>query len=272
MKPNRVLKALREGQVVAGAFVSELRSPFAGLLLEAAGLDFMMIDMEHSPFSMETTGAMLAGCRETPVVPFVRIPELRRECVLKPLDLGAAGVLLPRVETAAEVADLIKYAKYPPAGDRSLALCRAHNEYRRGSAAEVTAAANREIMVMIQIETRRGLENVDQILAGPTPDLVFVGPSDLALCLGTEPELTGRLLTEALARIVAACAARAIPVGIHASDAAVMPALIEHGIRFLSCDTDTGALIRAWRHAGAAVHAAYEARATDPNAGNTGRN
>ena len=75
-----------------------------------------------------------------------------------------------------------------------------------------------------------------------------------------------------LARIVAACAARAIPVGIHASDAAVMPALIEHGIRFLSCDTDTGALIRAWRHAGAAVHAAYEARATDPNAGNTGRN
>jgi 2-keto-3-deoxy-L-rhamnonate aldolase RhmA len=223
--------------------ISEMRTPAVGPVLSAAGLDFMILDMEHGAFSFETVNDILLSCRGTRVVPFVRVPELRRECFQKPLDAGALGVLVPRVETREEAETAVRYARYAPEGDRGLSLRRAHGGFRKADPYDFTAAANARIMVMIQIESETGVRNIDSILETPGLDLVFIGPSDTAHSYGRGREAEMR---EGVLRVVQACANKGVSSGIHHADPSYIDELARHGLRFVSCNTEVGAMIGAF--------------------------
>jgi len=253
---NTVLSALQAGRIVVGCMISEMRSPAIGPVLDAAGLDFMILDMEHGAFSYETVNDILLACRGTRVVPFVRVPEIRRECFQKPLDAGAFGVLVPRVEKREEVEEAVRYSRYAPEGDRGLSLRRAHGGFRKAPRDEFTDAANRRVMVMVQIETERGVRNIDSILETPGLDLVFIGPSDLAHSYGI-----GRAneMREEISRVVRTCAEKKIASGIHHADLSYVSELVRNGLQFVSCNTEIGALIGAFSDAAGMLRSPREA-------------
>ena len=107
---------LKKGDLVVGLMVSELRNPNFVHMLGQNGYDFFILDNEHGAYSPETVSDIIAAARGAGIAPIVRIPEIRRESILKPLDSGAAGLLVPLVNTAAQAREVIFHAKYPPLG------------------------------------------------------------------------------------------------------------------------------------------------------------
>lgn len=254
-RTNRVKDELAKGNVVCGCMLAEMRTPAAGMMLDSAGLDFFIIDMEHGSFSHETACDIIAACRGLCIVPFVRVPGIDREAFQKVLDAGAMGVLVPRIETpeeAAQAADLLRYA---PEGSRGLSLRRAHSGFGRPDLAQFTAEVNRTVMLMLQIETRRGVENLDTISDVPGIDLLFVGPSDLAHSYGTGNATEAE---RAIDRVVQVGRDKGIATGIHHSSLPYLTRLIESGMRFFSINTEVGALISSLSQTASAVRAGAE--------------
>lgn len=234
------------GGMATGLIITELGSPMVGPMLHAAGVDFMIVDMEHGSFCYEAVAAMIAACRGTRIVPYVRIPEIRRECITKVLDAGAQGVLVPGIESAHDVERCVEYARYAPAGRRGVSLRKCHTGFSPSTRVAYTAEANRRIMIMGQIETTRGVEMVDELAAADGLDLLFIGPSDLTHCLSpTSDNNVDVLLDKALATIIDAGKRHGKIIGVNTADAQVAAKLLAQGVRFVSMGTDVGSFIDA---------------------------
>lgn len=193
MKP-----ALASGAVLRGLMVSELKTPFLGAILDSAGMDFAILDQEHGSYGSDMLAMLFAGFRGGRCQPIVRVPEIRRDAFLTPLELGAAGVLVPRVETADQARAIVDFCRYPPGGSRGVSLSRAHTGFKRVTAADYLPRANAEILIGVQIETAEALNVLDDILAVEGIDMAFIGPSDLSVSCGispglTEPEMAGHI-------------------------------------------------------------------------------
>lgn len=237
---NRIKSALSRDNVVCGCMVAEVRTPAIGMILESAGLDFFIIDMEHGSFSHETVNDIIVSCRGLNIVPFVRVPGIQRESFQKPLDAGALGLLVPRIETVKQVEEAVELIRYAPLGSRGLSLRRAHSGFSKPEPFEFTSRANSRVMLMVQIETKRGVENIDAITDVEGIDVLFVGPSDLAHSYGDGEE--GQV-ERAIERVVQVGRAKNIATGIHHSSLPYINKLIGAGMRFISVNTEVGAMI-----------------------------
>lgn len=151
--------------------------------LGASSFDAILIDAEHSPLSVEGLESLLRAADLAPKPAIVRVPEVG-SYIARVLDLGAAGVVVPRIETAAQAAEVVERARYAPEGRRGAGPGR--GQAYGGSLVDYVAKANAELLVAIQIETVAGLEAREQILATPGIDAVVIGPFDLATSLGVE--------------------------------------------------------------------------------------
>lgn len=249
-RTNRIKSELSRDNVVCGCMVAEMRTPSIGMILESAGLDFFIIDMEHGSFNYETANDIIVACRGLNIVPFVRVPGIGREPFQKPLDAGALGLLVPRIETPEQVQEAVELTRYAPMGSRGLSLRRAQSGFTRPDPVQFTAEANRNVMLMIQIETKRGVENIDAISHVEGIDVLFVGPSDLAHSYGTSD--AGQV-DRAIERVVQAGKAKGITTGIHHSSLPYVTRLIGAGMRFISINTEVGAIIGSFRETTAAI-------------------
>jgi 2-keto-3-deoxy-L-rhamnonate aldolase RhmA len=172
------------GEVQIGTWVTMVRTPAVLTLLQAAGLDFARVDMEHSPFSMETVADMatLARALDFPLV--VRPPEGNREWITRLLDAGVWNLHIPQVDTPAQAAAVAACARYAPLGERGMYGFGPHTMYRTLPPGEHTAAANARVHVTAMLETKRAFERLDEIAAVPGIDALTIGPTDLAQDLG----------------------------------------------------------------------------------------
>ena len=241
---NWIKSALARKETVVGLMVSELKTPMLGAILDAAGMHFAILDQEHGAYGPDTLAAMVAGFGGTRCRPVVRIPEIRREYFLTPLELGVSGILVPRVESREQAEAVVRYGRYAPLGDRGVSLRRAHTGFRRVERDAYTAKANDEVLLMVQIETRPALDRLDEILSTPGIDMAFIGPSDLSMSCGVEGSLRAPALREIVDRIVEASVRNGVAVGIHTYDMAVAAELVAAGLHFVSCNTDVNALMK----------------------------
>lgn len=170
----------RVRQELLGATVA-IPSPAVVEALARGPFPALCIDAEHAPLGVERLEAMLRAADLGPVPVIVRVPEVG-SYIARVLDLGAAGVLAPRIETAAEAAEVVDRARYAPEGRRGAGPARGQG-YGAGLA-DYVARANAEVLVAVQIETAGGLAAADEILAVPGVDAVVIGPFDLATSLG----------------------------------------------------------------------------------------
>src|SRR5688572_30351346 len=172
------------GEVQSGTWVTMVRTPAVLTLLQAAGLDFARVDMEHSPFSMETVADMatLARALDFPLV--VRPPAGNREWITRLLDAGVWNLHVPQVDTPEQAAAVAACARYAPLGERGMYGFGPHTMYRTLPAGEHMAAANARVHVTAMLETKGAFDRLDEIASVPGIDALTIGPTDLAQDLG----------------------------------------------------------------------------------------
>lgn len=203
--PERSLKDLtRTRDLSVGHFIVEFATPGIGHMMKNAGCDFVLFDMEHSGFSIETVKSAVRYMEAARLPMITRVPSKHYDHIARVLDMGAEGIMVPMVNNADEARAVVDAAKYTPEGGRGVALGIAHTNYRAGAILDDLAAANTRTTIFAQIETAAGVENVDEIAATPGIDCLWVGHFDLSASLGVPGEFDHPLFTDAIDETIAA--------------------------------------------------------------------
>ena len=252
---NRVLAHLRQDRTAVGCMVVEFRQPSLMQLLANALFDFVIIDNEHGPFTVETVADLSRAARGAGLTPIVRVPALDYAHITQSLDGGAQGIMLPRVAHESEVREAVGMMKYPPMGRRGAVLARGHTEFKGGPLLPALERANHETMLVVQVETAAAVERLDQILAVPGVDAVLIGPTDLSVALGVGGDMEAPLLHDAIRRTIEACRRHRVIPGIHTNEIKWSAHWAREGMRLVSISSETGFLMKAGREAADGVRA-----------------
>ena len=236
MRRNPVRAAVRRGELVVGTMVVEFGTPGIGRLAAAAGSDFVLLDTEHNAWELETIRSVVSAARGFDTVPLVRVPATEYHLIARTLDVGALGVMVPMVESAAQATAFVRACRYPPAGRRGFGIF--YRDEWQGSLGETIAAVNEEILTIAQIESAAGLDVVEEIAAVEGLDVLLVGPSDLSISLGIPGESSHPDFLAALDRVVAACNAHGPAAGTLATTVDGARAMIDRGYRFIMYGLD----------------------------------
>jgi 2-keto-3-deoxy-L-rhamnonate aldolase RhmA len=232
----RLKARLRAGEPTLGTFLN-LGSPLAAEACALAGFDWLLVDLEHGAGGEDgLVGQLLAAAaHDVPVI--VRTETAERIRAGRVLDSGAAGVMFPRLDTDAEVAEALAHLWYPPLGDRGVAT------YNRacgfGLRTDVLDTANDDVIAVVQIESVAALENVEAIAGVGGVDVLFVGPRDLSHALGVPGRFDAPEYSAALARVVAAARAAGVSAGVLASGREAAEGYIEDGFGFVAVGSDS---------------------------------
>ncbi|MBO0931567.1 HpcH/HpaI aldolase family protein [Fibrella aquatilis] len=227
---------LRSPSPSLGTLVS-LPAPEVSEMLSLAGFDWLFIDMEHSTLSLAEVQRHLQAIRGE-CSGLVRVAENNPIYIQQALDLGADGVIVPAVNSAEEARRAVQAANYPPTGTRNVGIGRAHGY---GLAfADYVATANETTALIIQIEHIDAVRNLDEILAVPGIDGVFIGPYDLSGSMNRLGDVQHPDVQAAIQTIKTGCVARGIPVGIFTRQPEAITAEIASGTRFIAVGTDAG--------------------------------
>ena len=208
-------------------------------VLAEAGFDYVVIDGEHSPLSMETIKNLITAAQIRGMAPLVRVKENRPALVMEPLDIGAAGVQIPQIETPAEAVAAVRATKYHPLGERGSNPYVRAADYASGDYGEYMARANDDTLVVLQVEGARGLENIESIMDTPGIDVIWVGPYDLSQSLGVPGQIYHPDILAGLKRIVGLAESRGVRVGAFAPDVAGGRRWLESGVKFLAVSYET---------------------------------
>ena len=255
MRDNPVRTTLRSGGSVVAGWLT-VGHPLQAEALAHAGFDAVAVDAQHGAVSDGELLGVLQAIATTDAVPLVRVAWNEPARIMKALDLGAYGVIAPMIEGPGDVEALIAACRYPPAGRRSYGPTRA--AFYAGP--DYAEHANDVVLAIAMIETRSALASLDEILAVPGLDMVFVGPADLSQALGGPPgaDFEGGPVPEALDRILERCRAHDVPAGIFCRSADHARAMLQRGFRFVTADSDVGYLRRGAADALLRVRAAGE--------------
>ena len=245
MRDNPVKTTLASGGVAFGAMIFELFAPGIPQICRNAGADFVLYDMEHTGLGFETLKTQFALCRGLPIVPMVRVPRGEYHFIARALDVGALGVMVPMVNTAEEAREIVACTRYPPQGRRGAAFGFAHDDYGHGDVVGKIAALNARPLVIPQIETREGLDNVEAIAAVPGVDALWVGHFDLTNFMGIPAQFDNPDYLAAIDRIVGACEAHGKTAGFLATDDDWAREYAAKGFRLMGYGVDQAMLQRA---------------------------
>ena len=161
--PNRMKSLLRSGKSVAGTMLAEFRQPSVMQVLKNAGYDFVTIDMEHGVFDYESVADLSRFGRHIGITPLVRVPDKDSIHLSRVrLDVGAQGIMVPRLRSSEDVREVVNIIKYPPFGERGCSFNRGHSDFLGGPLTENMRAANEETLLIVQVETRGALDAIDR--------------------------------------------------------------------------------------------------------------
>ena len=233
---------LRNGEQVLGTMVTTFASPDIAKILQVCGFDFMIVDCEHGSFTTREVANIIAVARGIGMPTLVRIPEMRREHALKFMEMGASGLLLPNTESAEQAKMLVDCTKYAPLGHRGVSLSRPHTDFKKVSGATYMPEANDETILMCQIESRKGVENVEEIIAVEGIDVAFIGPNDMTQDYGILGQFEHPEIVAAFERIVAAAQANGKWAGAHFGGAAPLKPWLKKGMQINMWNSDNGLL------------------------------
>jgi 2-keto-3-deoxy-L-rhamnonate aldolase RhmA len=247
MIPNRTKERLAAGGLAAGSWIQLVRSPSIMRVMAAAGLDFAFIDTEHSSLDWETVGDLCEMARASGVTPIVRPYALDARLANRLLDIGAMGLMFHDVTARSEVDLVLDVMRHPPRGHRGVTAGGAPTDYRSGDAATLHLAVEEATMLVVQIESRTGVDRLDEILTGGGVDVVEIGRNDLSASFGTPGEIRSDAVLATIDRIVAECRRHSVAVGVNAVSFEDAADLLARGVRCLSMGSDRSLLAAAYR-------------------------
>jgi 2-keto-3-deoxy-L-rhamnonate aldolase RhmA len=236
---RRVLR----GDTLLGAFLN-LASPAAAELCARAGFDWLIVDLEHGAGNEADLAPMLTAIETTRIAALVRPASGERIRIGRALDLGAAGIMVPRLDTVQEVREAVSYLRYPPDGVRGVALLTRGARLGSVPHSEVRSL-NDDVVGIIQIESAAAVSSVGEIAAIDGVDVLFVGPSDLSHSLRIPGQLDHRDYLAALDAVVAAARAAGKSAGILLRQASDLKRHVQLGFRFIGIGSDAGFVVDA---------------------------
>ncbi len=241
---NPLKKAWSEGRTAFGLW-SVMPGSFGAELVAGAGVDYVCVDQQHGIIDYDSMVPMLQAIRAAGAAPLTRVLSNDPFLIMKALDVGAWGVIVPMIEDAEGAARAVAACRYPPRGIRSWGPTRASVALGSSDPEELGG----EVLCLVMIETREGLENVEEISATPGLDGIYIGPSDLALSLGLSPtlEVTEDAHVEAVNRIKEACRRNGIAAGIQSASGEWARRHAEAGFDLVTVTTDAKLLVNAAR-------------------------
>ena len=247
---NRIREKFLNHELSVGTF-TQLSSTVAVECLGRTGLDYVLIDTEHSAVGIEFLSSAITAADAAGIVPLVRINDITRSKVLQPLDYGAQGLIVPAVETVDQVRRLVEYAKFPPVGNRGFCPTRdggyGYDEISMQGTEAYFAHANRETLLIPQCETVGCLEHIEEITAMDGVDGIFVGPFDLSIALGRPMACDCDEMRAALDRILNACHKNNKMAFIFCGDAQAAKTRAAQGFDSVTAGLDIMALVDSYR-------------------------
>lgn len=261
MRPNHVLRAWREGKSTIGGWLS-IDSVYTAESLAHTGFDWLCLDLQHGVLDYTDVKVMLPAISTTNTMPFVRVPWNEPYEIMKMLDAGAYGVIVPLVNNRAEAELAVSACRYPPDGQRSFGPIRAGMYGGRGYAQE----ANNEIACIAMIETAEALDNLDEICSTPGLNAVYIGPSDLAYAIGLNPagDNNDPKHVETVNKILETARKHGIAAGIHTGSLEFTKRYLEQGFNLVTLGSDAGFMARLARQELVAARADTGTEKVDP--------
>ena len=235
---NQLKRKLAGGGVALGTFIT-LNCPDLVEIAGLAGFDYCIIDTEHGPGNPESIQHMIRAAELRGMAPIVRVTDTAPTTILRTLDVGAAGIQVPQVNSPETAENVVRSAKYFPKGDRGACLTRSSRYGFVPGVAEYFEEANRETLVIVHCENRQGLECLDGIAAVDGVDVVFVGPYDLSQSFGIPGQIYHPVMVDAVARALAAAKRAGKPAGIFVGSVEEAKARIEQGFSYIAYSTDS---------------------------------
>lgn len=229
-------RRIHAGETLFGTFLG-LASPIAAEICARAGFDWVIVDLEHGSGSEADLLACLLAIGTTPTAAMVRPQSAERLRIGRALDLGAHGLMIPRVDVAEQAREAITFMRYPPDGLRGLALATRGAGLGERQHADIRAI-NEQVVGIIQIESPSAVDRASEIAALDGVDVLFVGPTDLSHSLGVPGQFTSPIYLAALESVVSAANAAGKATGILLRDITALPRHLELGFRFIALGSD----------------------------------
>mgnify|MGYP005856103377 CR=1 FL=1 len=246
MHENTLKQKLRRGEAVIGPFMNCSYAAFIEIV-GLAGFDFAIIDMEHGPLSVETAEDLCRAAQGVGLAPIVRVRKNDAPQIQRALDIGSAGVQVPQIETRADAEAVVRAAKYQPLGMRGLSFYTRAGDYTIHGVAGITDRLNAEQLVIIHVEGKSGLENLDEIIAVPHIDVIFLGPYDLSQSFGIPGQVNDPRVVKGMEEATAKIRAAGKAAGTFAADAETAKRWLALGVQYMSLSVDVGIFAHACR-------------------------
>ena len=245
MNALEIKDSVQQGKVAIGTWIFEFDSPGVPRLLKSAGVDFVIYDMEHSGFGIDTVRNLIALSKPLNLAALVRPPAAKYHLIAPLLDIGAAGIIAPMVESGKHASEVAESCRYSPQGRRGAAFSVAHDDFLPGDVSTKMKAANEAMLCGVLIESERGVGNLDEILAVPGIDLVWMGHLDLSITMGIPGQFEHPRFLETADRIIKKCQHHNIPLGILVNNPNQGIERVRQGFRFISYSGDLWLFQRA---------------------------
>ena len=234
----REFKEKLKGEGAIGVF-SKTSDPAFIEAMGYAGMDYVIIDLEHGPNSVQSVQNLIRGAQVSGLMPIVRVKESCASVQSEVLDIGAGGIQVPQITTKAEAEAVIKRTKFSPVGERGVCrFVRAAN-YSAKDRFEYFKDAN-EAVTILQIEGQEGVDNIEDILSVEGIDVLFIGPYDLSQSLGVAGQIEHPLVEQKMLEIVELCAKKGITVGTFVDTVANAQKWKKLGVKYISYSVDVG--------------------------------
>jgi 2-keto-3-deoxy-L-rhamnonate aldolase RhmA len=238
MKENICRRIMAEGKVAVGHMIMEFNTRGMGRMLGVAGLDFVLIDMEHASFSTGEVANLIAWTHAGDVAPIVRVPQIEYHLIARILDAGALGVMVPNVKSGAEAKAIVDAVKYGPMGKRGVALGGALTAFKGVNPAEFLDYSNRNTIVICQIESVEGLQNLEDIASTPGVDILWVGHFDLTQSMGIPGQFHDPRFLDGLKQVVETAKKHGLKAGLQPGSVEQAQEWIEMGYNVISYSSD----------------------------------
>ncbi|MBI4663938.1 MAG: 2-dehydro-3-deoxyglucarate aldolase [Verrucomicrobia bacterium] len=243
MKQNHVRAKLKRGEPSVGTWLT-LPDPTAAHLMARAGFDWLTVELEHTPITMETAAESFAIIAAIGPAPLARVPWNNGENIKRVLDTGAWGIVVPMVNSRAEAEAAVNAARYAPQGQRSVGG-QLHAANFDTDPATYYDRANEEILVVLMAEHVQAIEAADEILRVPGVDVVFIGPNDLHKSMGKRPvfDSDSKEFVDAVQHVLKTAKKHGVAPGIHVLDAVAAKRRIEEGFQFIAVASESGMML-----------------------------
>lgn len=243
LQTNKLKAALREGGTVFG-LLNSVPAPLLVEMLGYAGYDFVILDMEHVCVNPETLENMIRAAECAGITPLVRVPHAGHDMILRALDAGAQGVVIPHVRSCAEAEQAVQASRYHPLGMRGISGGRTTG-FGAIDLPTYFARANAEIMVVLMIEDQAGVEAIDDILSVQGIDMLLEGAIDLSQSYGVPGQAQDARVQAAIARVASACRRFDVPFCAIPRQPGQLEQWTEQGVRAFLLGDDRGVAFRA---------------------------